>query len=184
MSPRAGARICVAQIGAPHGVRGEVRLKAFTEDPAAVAQYGPLETEDGSARIEIEALRPGKTHLVARLRGIADRDAAERMTNVRLYVPRERLPPPEDDDTFYYADLIGLTAVDRSGAKIGTVVAVQNFGASDLLEIAPDKGGVSVLLPFTAAVVPQVDIAFGCITVEPPAGTFEDGTVQDTGSRT
>ena len=92
-------RICVAQIGAAHGIRGEVRLWSFTEDPLAVADYGPLESEDGTRRFEIEALRPAKDHFVARLAGVADRDAAEKLTNIELYVPRDRLPPIEDDES-------------------------------------------------------------------------------------
>jgi len=168
-------RVCVAQIGAPHGVRGEVRLWTFTEDPMAVLRYGPLETEDGSQRFEIESLRPAKRGLVARLRGIGDRAAAQRLSNVALYVPRDRLPPPEDDETFYHADLVGLAAVDRRGEPVGTVLAVHNFGAGDLLEIQPAGGGASVMLPFTAAVVPAVDLAAGRIVVDPPAGTFDTG---------
>ena len=92
---RAAQRICVAQIGAPHGVRGEVKLWSFTADPLAVKDYGALESEDGAARFEIEAVRPAKDHLVARLRGVSDRDAAGRLTNLKLFVPRERLPEPE-----------------------------------------------------------------------------------------
>jgi len=170
----ASDRVCVAQIGAPHGVRGEVRFWIFTEDPMAVTRYGPLETEDGSQRFEIETLRPGKRFFVARLRGIADRAAAERLNNVGLYVPREKLPPPEDEETFYHADLIGLTAVNRQGETIGTVLAVQNFGAGDLLEIQPAGGGASVMLPFTKAAVPNIDVAAGRVVIDPPEGTFED----------
>jgi 16S rRNA processing protein RimM len=164
-------RVCVAQIGAPHGVRGEVRFRIFTEDPMAVTRYGPLESEDGKQRFEIESLRPGKQMFVARLKGIGDRTAAERLTNVQLYVAREKLPPP-DDGEFYHADLIGLAAYDRQGGAVGTVSAVHNFGAGDLLEIKRDGGG-SVMLPFTAAAVPTVDVAGGRIVVDPPEGTFE-----------
>src|ERR1700752_4767708 len=121
------ARVCVAQIGAAHGVRGEVRLKPFTEGPLSVARYGVLETEDGR-QFEIEALRPAKHMLVARLKGVADRNGAEALKNLRLYVPRERLPPPEDDE-FYHADLIGLVAQTASGATLGVIKAVHNFGA-------------------------------------------------------
>jgi 16S rRNA processing protein RimM len=167
-------RVCVARIGAPHGVRGEVRLRVFIEDPTAVTRYGPLETEDGSQQLEIEALRPGKQHFVARLRGIADRTAAERLNNLALYVPRERLPPTEDDETFYHADLIGLSAYDQGGAMVGTVLAVHNFGAGDLLEIQPQGGGAPVLLVFTVAAVPTVDLAAGRIVIDPPEGTFEE----------
>jgi len=160
-------RICVAQIGAAHGLRGEVKLKSFTGDPMALGDYGPLTSEDGSASFEIEALRPGKGHLVARFRGIADRGAAERLANVRLFVPRERLPPLQADE-FYHADLIGLSAVKADGSEIGTVVAVHDFGAGDILELAPREGGTSVMVPFTAAFVPSVDLARGRIVVAPP----------------
>jgi 16S rRNA processing protein RimM len=162
-------RICVAQIGAAHGVRGEVRLRSFTEDPAAVASYGPLESEDGARTFEIEALRPAKDHFVARLSGVADRDAAERLTNVRLYVPRDRLPPVEDAETYYHADLVGLAAVTPDGAPLGTVSAVLNFGAGDVIEIRPDGGGEPLMVPFNDASVPSVDIAGGRIVVQPPA---------------
>jgi 16S rRNA processing protein RimM len=167
-------RVCVAQIGAPHGVRGEVRLWVFTEDPMAVTRYGPLETGDGSQRFEIEALQPGKRCFVARLRGITDRTAAEQLNNLALYVPREKLPPTEDEETFYHADLIGLSAYDRQGVVIGAVLAVHNFGAGDLLEIQPAGGGAPVMLPFTEAAVPSVDVAAGRIVIDPPEGTFEE----------
>jgi 16S rRNA processing protein RimM len=162
-------RICVAQIGAPHGVRGEVKVWSYTADPLSVASYGPLESEDGRARFEIEALRPAKDHLVARLKGITDRTAAERLTNTKLYVPRERLPAPEDDDEFYHADLIGLAVVDTEGNALGSVAAVHNFGAGDLIEVKPAQGS-TVLLPFTEAAVPMIDIAGQRIVVD--AATF------------
>jgi 16S rRNA processing protein RimM len=167
------ARVCVAQFGAPHGVRGEVRLQVYTEDPAAILRYGPLESEDGTQRFAIAALRAAKDHFVVRLAGVDRRSDAERLTNLRLYVPRERLPPPEDVETFYHADLVGLAAVDRNGGALGTVLAVQNFGAGDLLEIQPSSGGSPVLLPFTRQAVPAVDIAGGRIVVDPPEGIFE-----------
>ena len=125
-----GGRICLGQIGAAHGTTGEVRLRSFTSDPNAITGYGPLETEDGRV-LTIESLRPAKDHFVARLSGIADRNAAERLTNERLYVPRERLPPPDDADEFYHADLIGLSVVDPAGETFGSVIAVHNFGAGD-----------------------------------------------------
>ena len=162
------ARICVAQIGGAHGVRGEVKLKSFTADPMAVRDYGPLQSEDGTVSVEIEALRPAKGHLVARLRGVADRNAAERLANLRLFVPRERLPPPAADE-FYHADLIGLRAVTADGTEIGTVVAMHDFGAGDILELQPLAGGTTIMLPFTDAFVPSIDIAGGRIIVVPPA---------------
>ena len=162
-------RICVAQIGAAHGLRGEVRLRSFTQDPAAVTSYGPLESEDGTRRFEIEALRPAKDHFVAQLAGIGDREAAERLTNLKLYVPRDRLPPVEDDDTFYQSDLIGLAAVTADGAELGTVKAVHNFGAGDIVEISLAGGGTPLMVPFTTEAVPEVDIAGRRIVVVPPA---------------
>jgi 16S rRNA processing protein RimM len=160
-------RICVAQIGAAHGIRGEVRLRSFTQDPFAVTSYGPLESEDGARRFEIEAMRPAKGHFVARLAGIDGREAAEKLTNLKLYVARDRLPPIEDDETFYCADLVGLAAVTPDGATLGTVTAVHNFGAGDLIEIGPRGGGEPLMVPFTDANVPGVDIAAGRVVVVP-----------------
>jgi 16S rRNA processing protein RimM len=162
-------RICVAQIGAPHGVRGEVRLWTFTADPIAVTRYGPLETEDSARVFEIDKVRPAKGHLVARLRGIDSREAAEKLTNTKLFVPRDRLPAPEDDE-FYHTDLIGLAAVDKDGNQFATIIAVHNFGAGDILEIQPPEGG-TMMLPFTEAVVPQVDIKGGRVTILLPEET-------------
>ncbi len=165
MPPRATERrVCVARLGAAHGVRGEMRLWSFTADPAAVAAYGPLETADGRV-IEIEALRPAKESFVARLKGVADRDAAERLRNAELFVPRERLPAPQDADEFYHADLIGLDVVDGAGTRLGNVVAVHNFGAGDVIEVRPVDGRDTLMLPFTHAAVPQIDIAAGRLVV-------------------
>jgi len=160
-------KVCVARIGAAHGIRGEVKLWSFTADPAAVADYGPLETQDGSRRFEIEALRPAKDHFVARIVGIADRDAAEKLRNVDLYIPRARLPKIDEADTFYHADLIGLRAEDSHGATIGTVRAMHDFGAGDVVEIEFSDGRTE-FLPFTDDTVPLVDIAGGRIVVVPP----------------
>jgi len=162
------ARVLIAQIGAAHGVRGEVRLKAFTQDPLSVTRYGALESEDGKRRFEIEAARPTKDDmLVARLKGVSNRNAAEALKNQRLYVAREKLPLPADDE-FYVADLIGLTAETPAGGALGTVRAVYNFGAGDLIEIAPADGGATMILPFTETTVPTIDIAARKIVVEPP----------------
>jgi 16S rRNA processing protein RimM len=157
-------RVCVARLGAAHGVRGEVRLWSFTAAPAAVVDYGPFETADGRA-IEIETLRPAKDFFVARLKGIADRNAAESLRNVELFVPRARLPAPADDDEFYHADLIGLAVVDPSGAALGTVVALHNFGAGDIVEIRRADANDTVMLPFTQVAVPEIDVAGGRIVV-------------------
>jgi 16S rRNA processing protein RimM len=165
-------RICVAQIGAAHGVRGEVKLWSFTADPAAVKDYGPLESEDGTLRFEIEAVRPAKNHLVVRLAGVRDRAAAERLANVRLYVARERLPVTAPDE-FYHADLIGLRAESRDGAELATIVGIHDFGAGDLLELRPVGASSTVLMPFTVATVPVVDIAGGRVVIDPPQDLFK-----------
>jgi 16S rRNA processing protein RimM len=167
-----GARVCLGQIGAAHGVRGEVRLRSFTADPVAIASYGVLETETGRI-VEIEALRPAKDHFVARLAGIKDRNAAELLTNAKLYVPRERLPDLPDADEFYHADLLGLAVVDRVGTQLGTVVAIHNFGAGDLIEMQQTDGRTT-MLPFDAVTVPEVDVAAGRIVVEQPAIVARD----------
>jgi 16S rRNA processing protein RimM len=162
------ALVCLGQIGAPHGVHGEVRLRSFTAAPEAIAAYGPLQTADGRA-IEIEALRPAKDHFVAALAGIHDRDAAAQLANVKLYVPRERLPQPADPEEYYYSDLIGLAVFDCSGNQIGHVVAVNNFGAGDVLEVRLASSGRTELLAFNARNVPRIDLVAGRIVVDPPA---------------
>ncbi len=173
-SATANGRIYVARIGAAHGTSGEVRLWSFTADPKAVRNYGPLETADGAMSFEIEALRPAKDFFVARFAGVTDRDTAERLRNTDLFVPRQRLPVPPDEE-FYHADLIGLAAESINGAAFGTVLDVHNFGAGDILEIAPAAGGETLLLPFTRSVVPIIDIAAARIIVDPPAGIVEPG---------
>jgi 16S rRNA processing protein RimM len=160
-------RICVAEIGGAHGIGGEVKLKSFTADPMALKDYSPIESEDGRTRFAIEALRPGRTHLIARLQGIADRGAAERLAGMRLFVPRASLPPVAPEE-FYHADLIGLRAVTREGAELGTVKAVHDFGAGDILEVRLAQSDATMMLPFTQACVPAVDIDRGCIVVVPP----------------
>jgi 16S rRNA processing protein RimM len=162
-----GGRICVARIGAPHGVRGAVKLWTFTEDPQAVLHYGPLTTKDGARSFAIDTAREAKGHLVATLKGVANREDAERLNGIELYVPRDALPPT-DDDEYYHADLIGLAAVDPAGGPIGRVTAIHNFGAGDIIEIAPPQGN-TLLLPFTNAVVPTVDLAAGQVVIELPA---------------
>ncbi|MGC1670335.1 MAG: ribosome maturation factor RimM [Pseudolabrys sp.] len=164
-------RICVARIGAAHGVRGEVKLWSFTEDPAAVAHYGPLETQDGTRCFEIEALRAAKDHFVASIAGVNDRDAAEKLRNIELYIPRARLPKIEEADTFYHADLVGLDAITPDGARVGTVHALHNFGAGDIIEIAPAEGGDPLMLPFNETTVPKIDVAARQVVVVPPVET-------------
>jgi 16S rRNA processing protein RimM len=160
------APICVARIGAAHGVRGAVKLWTFTEDPLAVKRYGPLMTKDGARQFEVTHAREAKDHLVATLKGIASRDQAERLNGIELYVAREKLPAT-DADEYYHADLIGLAAVTTADEPLGRVIAIHNFGAGDIIEIAPPSGA-TMLLPFTNAVVPTVDLAGGRVVIELP----------------
>ena len=161
------SRILVGRFGAPHGVRGELRLKSFTGDPVAIASYKSLVDETGLRVFRIEAARPVKDDmLVVRVAGVRDRDAAAALTNLDLYVDRAALPPA-DEDEFYHSDLIGLRAELADGALFGTILRVLNFGAGDILEIAP-AAGETILLPFSKAAVPIVDIAGGRVIVSPP----------------
>ena len=168
------ARILVGVFGAPHGVRGELRIKPFTAEPLALKQYGLLESEDGKSRFKVLTARLQGDMVVAKLDGISDRDAAAALTNTRVYVPRERLPEA-DEDEFYHADLIGLRVEDVSGAEIGSVMALVDYGAGDLLEIRRKVAG-PVQLPFTKAFVPVIDIAGGRVVIDPPDGLFEETT--------
>ena len=163
------APICVARIGAAHGVRGAVKLWTFTEDPLAVRDYGPLMTKDGARQFEVANARPAKDHLVATFKGVTTREDAERLNGIELYVARDRFPQIKESDEFYIADLVGLQAVDKHDAVIGDVVAVHNFGAGDLIELKLPDVRDTVLLPFSDAVVPSVDIAGGKIVIEMPA---------------
>ena len=161
-------RILVGQFGAAHGVKGELRLKSFTQDPAAIGRYGQLSDASGARQFEIVALRPLKDDLfVARIKGVVTREAAAALTNTALYLPRAALPEAEEDE-FYHADLIGLPARTESGDEIGTIVEILNFGGGDILEIAPREGGETLLVPFTKATVPIVDMAKGHVIVVPP----------------
>ena len=160
------AHICIARIGAAHGVRGAVKLWTFTEDPFAVKAYGPLLTKDGARSFEIATAREAKGHLVATLKGVATREDAERLNGIELYTAREKLPAT-DENEYYHADLIGLAAVNVADEPLGRVLAIHNFGAGDIIEIAPPSGS-TMLLPFTNAVVPTVDLAGGRVVIELP----------------
>ena len=160
------APICVARIGAAHGVRGEVKLWTFTEDPLAVKRYGPLATKDGARQFEVTQAREAKGHLVATLKGIATREDAERLNGLELYIAREKLPAT-DEDEYYHADLIGLAAVTPANEPLGRVIAIHNFGAGDIIEIAP-VNGATMLLPFTNAIVPSVDLKGERVVIQLP----------------
>jgi 16S rRNA processing protein RimM len=167
-------RVCVAKIGAAHGLRGEVRLQVFTEGPDAILSFGELTSEDGTQKFRVASLRPAKGHFVAKFDGVNDRNASELLTNIELFVSREKLPEIKEDGEFYHADLIGLRVEDKSGKSYGVVIAVRNYGASDLIEVAepPKKSGA--LIPFIDQFVPEVDIEGGRIVIEPAAGLFEE----------
>jgi len=165
-------RVCVGAIAGAFGVAGEVRLKSFCAEAEAMAGYGPLWTEDGARSFSVRITRPVAGGLAARLSGVDTREAAQALRGVRLFADRSALPALPDDE-YYHADLIGLTVQDPGGKVLGRVSAVLNHGAGDLLEVVPGPGVPSVLVPFTRAIVPTVDLAAGRIVADPPEGLFE-----------
>jgi 16S rRNA processing protein RimM len=162
----AAKRILVGAIAGAHGVRGEVKIKTFTSNPRAIGRYGPVEDETGARSFKLTVRGETKGLVIARLDGVADRNQAEALKGLRLYVPRANLPRPKRGE-WYVADLIGLAAVDESGTPLGRVKSVQNFGAGDVIELERTDG-TTEFLPFTKAVVPQVDIEGGKVVVAPP----------------
>lgn len=165
--------ILVAQVAGGFGVKGEVRVTAWTADPMALMDYGPLLRADGSVGLTLISARPDKTGVVGRAKEIATKEQADALRGLKLFVPRDRLPPPEDEDEFYLTDLIGMTARDADDAVIGTVKSVPNFGAGDMLEIAPAGGGPTWYLPFTREAVPEVRLPDGWLRAIRPAEVDE-----------
>jgi 16S rRNA processing protein RimM len=161
--------ICIGAIAGAFGVRGEVRLKSFAATPEDIAAYGPLCREDGSGSYQVHLTGITKNGLTARLGGVRTREEADSLRGVQLYVARSRLPGLPDDE-YYHADLVGLAVHDTGGTLLGHVRGVQNHGASDLLELAVPGQAETVLLPFTRAAVPTVDLAAGRIVADPPDG--------------
>lgn len=162
----------MAVIGAAHGIKGELRVKSFTADPVALADYGPLFSVDGRA-FEIASIRPAGAMVVVRFKGVQDRTAAEALTGTELFVDRAILPEPEEEE-FYHADLVGLSVRDETGAPMGRISAVQNFGGGDIVEIAGGGRG-GVMVPFTRAAVPEIHIAAGYVIVDrAAAGLIDD----------
>jgi 16S rRNA processing protein RimM len=161
-------KLLMGRIGAAHGIKGEVRIQSFTDEPLALAGYGPLTTNKPGLVIEIETARATTNVLVARLKGVRDREAAEKLNGVELFVDRAKLPPPDEDDAFYHADLIGLDARLGDGSVIGQVTAIPNFGASDLIEVRNSRTGDTFLYPFTKAVVPEIKLDEGYLVIEVP----------------
>jgi 16S rRNA processing protein RimM len=164
-------RVCVGVITGAHGVRGAVRVKSFTADPADVASYGPLADEQGAREFRLQLVGTAKGVVIAKIAGIEDRDLAEGLRGLRLYLPRTALPPTGEDE-YYHADLIGLDAMLGDGTPLGRVHAVHDFGAGDTLEIVR-PAGPPVMVPFTRAVVPIVDTEAGRLVIEPPPGLIE-----------
>lgn len=159
--------ILVGQIGGGFGVRGEVRVTAFTADPLALTAYGPLLRADGSVALTLTSTRPDKNGVVGRAKEITTKEEADALRGLKLHVPRDRFPEP-DEDEFYLADLIGLQARAVDGTVMGQVKSVQNFGADDMLEIAPATGGPTWYLPFTKEAVPELHLADGWLLAVPP----------------
>lgn len=164
-----GGRVCVGALAGAFGVRGEVRLKSFCAEPGAIAGYGPLFTEDGARSFTVTITREIPNGFAARLGGVATKEEADALRGTRLYADRSRLPDLPDDE-FYHADLIGLEVVDTGGAVLGRVLALHDHGAGDILEVQPPGGGATLLLPFTRAAVPTVDLARRRIVADPPEG--------------
>lgn len=161
-------KILVGRIGAAHGIGGEVRIAAFTAEPLAIAGYGALDTDRPGLVVTIDKARVGKGVVIARLKGITDRNEAEALNGVSLYIAREKLPPVEDEDDFYHSDLIGLEARLEDGHVLGQVIAVPNYGAGDIIEVRDAQSGDTYLYPFTKRVVPDVRIAEGYLVIAPP----------------
>lgn len=175
--PKPENPIQMATIGAAHGVRGELRVKTFTGDPLALGDYGPLFSKDGRA-FEVIDIRPANTVVVVRFKGVSDRSAAEALTGTELFVDRSALPDDGEDGEFYHADLVGLTVKDEAGALIGKVTAVLNFGGGDILEIT-HAGRKGVMVPFTEAAAPEIDIKAGFLRVDTIAAGLVEETDED-----
>ena len=171
MSDDSNDLICVGALAGSFGVRGEVRLKSFCADPQEIEDYSPLLGEDGQTSYSLAITRAVKNGFAARIVGVDTKEEADALKGVQLFAPRARLPSLPDDE-FYHADLIGLEVVDTGGASLGRVKAVQNYGADDLLEIHSPGLSATVLLPFTKAAVPTVDLTQGRIIADPPEGVF------------
>jgi 16S rRNA processing protein RimM len=174
------AHICLGEITGAHGIRGEVRVRSFTARAEDVAAYGTLADETGARNFALTVTGMARGAVLARIDGVADRTAAEALKGTRLFVARDRLPKPEADE-FYHADLVGLTARRADGTPVGRIVAVQNFGAGDALEIAPDAGA-TFYVPFTADAVPEVDVAAGHVVIDEAFVVREQRGSRDAGA--
>ena len=156
--------LLMGRIGAAHGIKGEVRIQSFTDDPLTIRTYSPLLTERPGLSLTIESARQGKGVIIARLKDVPDRTAAEKLNGVGLFMPRDRLPPADDVDDFYHTDLIGLEARREDGTVLGEVIAIPNFGAGDLIEIR-ETDGSTALFPFKLEFVPEINLDEGFLTI-------------------
>jgi 16S rRNA processing protein RimM len=175
--PKPENPIQMAVIGAAHGIKGELRVKTFTADPLALGDYGPLYSRDGRA-FEVIDIRPANTVVIVRFKNVKDRNAAEALAGTELFIDRSALPDEGEEDEFYHADLIGLAVKDETGATIGKVSAVQNFGGGDILEIV-HAGKKGVLIPFTQAAVPDIDVKGGFVRVDTAAAGLVEEADED-----
>jgi 16S rRNA processing protein RimM len=163
--------LCIGVITGAQGLRGAVRIKSFTADPVDIDAYGPVSDEGGKRTFELKSIGQSKGVVVATLTGVTDRNAAEALKGLQLFVSRDRLPPAEDEE-YYHADLLGLAAELVGGEPLGRITAVYDFGAGDAIEVTQTGGGV-VMVPFTKAAVPTVDLSAGKVVIDPPAGLFD-----------
>ncbi|MER0237221.1 ribosome maturation factor RimM [Fulvimarina sp. MAC8] len=164
-------------VGGAHGVRGEVRVKSYTEEPTDLGAYGPLEDEKGN-RYTVKSARAQKTVVVVKFDEVNDRNHAERLNGRELFVERALLPEPEERDEFYLDDLEGLAVETVSGEAVGIVVAVHNFGAGDILEVAPEEGA-TLMIPFSETAVPELDLEAGVLRVDPLAAGLVESPDDD-----
>jgi len=179
MQKQSNGKICLGAIAGAHGVKGEVKIKTFTQTPEDIASYGSLQNEEGSVAFSIVKVRPDKMGVVATIEGLNDRDAAHKLKGTRLYVKREALPLAEEE-TWYHADLIGLKVRARDDKEYGIVIGVYDFGAGDMVEVAPTSGEESIFIPFTRDTVPTVNIEQGFIVAEPIELMADDESDEET----
>jgi 16S rRNA processing protein RimM len=159
--------ILLGHISSAQGIRGEVVVKSYTDDPADIAAYGPLTDKSGVKSYELTVVRVAKKGVIARVKGVGDRNGAEALRGTELYIARDKLPEPDNDEV-YHADLIGLEAVTADGVIVGEVVAIQNFGAGDLLEVRLAGQSRTEFIPFDDYFVPEIDVDAGRVTVVMP----------------
>ncbi len=172
--------VCLGVIGRPHGVRGLVRIRPFTEDAKAITAYGPLTDRKTGRQFIVSVANVAKGMVTARIEGISDRDQAEKLTGTELWVARASLPETENDEEYYFHDLIGLAAFDKDGAALGQVMGMENYGAGDLLDLRTPEGR-SVLVPFTRQCVPVVDVKGGKVVIDPLPGLMDKEDPADGG---